>query len=301
MKARAAWAAAAWLAPLLAAAQAAVPGPVFFDDFSQPDTAALREQGWTLRTTPGHPGLPGARWRPELLSLVDDPARPGNRLLRLQAQTDGTPAGTAQAQACHQRRLLHGTWAARVRFTDAPLQGADGDPVIQAFYAIGPLRHDLDPQFSEVDIEYLPNGGWGSPETRLYAISWQTVRLEPWQAWNSAHAEPGGHGGWKTLVVQSEPGAVRQYLDGRLIATHGGRHLPVEPMSLNFSLWFSPGGLLPASTEPRRWVMDVDWVLHTPDALAPEAVAARVAALRAEGVARRDGLPAATLPSRCDL
>lgn len=289
------------LLPLLAGASVAAETPLFFDDFSQPDTATLRAQGWTLRTTPGHPGLPGARWLPELLSLVDDPARPGNRLLRLQAHTDGTAAGTAQAQACHQRRLLHGTWAARVRFTDEPLQGADGDPVIQAFYAIGALRHDLDPMFSEVDIEYLPNGGWGSPETRLYAISWQTVRLEPWQAWNSAHAEPGAHSGWKTLVVQSEPGAVRQYLDGRLIATHAGRHLPVEAMSLNLSLWFSPGGLLPASTEPRRWVMDVDWVLHTPELMAPAAVNQRVAQLRAAGTPRRDTWPPAAQPAGCDL
>ena len=295
-------AAALLTATLGAAAQPAEPlSPIFFDDFSQPDTATLRAQGWTLRDRAGHPGVPGARWAPEGLSLQPDPAQPGNRLLRLQAQTDGTPAGTVQAQACHQRRLLHGTWAARVRFTDVPLQGADGDPVIQAFYAIGPLRHDLDPQFSEVDIEYLPNGGWGSPETRLYAISWQTVRIEPWQAWNSAHAEPGGHAGWRVLVVQSEPGAVRQYLDGRLIATHTGRHLPVEPMSLNLSLWFSPGGPLPPSAMPRRWAMDIDWVLHSPARLAPDAVAAQVQALRAGGVAQRDTWPQATLPTACDL
>ncbi|RVU44403.1 glycoside hydrolase family 16 protein [Rubrivivax rivuli] len=292
-------AAAALLASTLAGAQPA--GPIFFDDFSQPDTATLRAQGWTLRDRAGHPGVPGARWAPEALSLQPDPAQAGNRLLRLQAQTDGTPAGTVQAQACHQRRLLHGTWAARVRFTDAPLQGADGDPVIQAFYAIGPLRHDLDPQFSEVDIEYLPNGGWGSPETRLYAISWQTVRLEPWQAWNSTHAEPGGHAGWRVLVVQSEPGAVRQYLDGRLIASHTGRHLPVEAMSLNLSLWFSPGGLLPPTAAPRRWAMDVDWVLHTAALWSPAAVVQQVQALRAAGAARRDGWPAAAQPAPCDL
>lgn len=300
MSARAALA-ALLLAPSLAPAQRGTEAPIFFDDFSQASTTTLRAQGWTLRDRPGHPGLSGARWLPELLSLHDDPARGGNRLLRLQAHTDGTAAGTAQAQACHHRRLLHGTWAARVRFTDVPEQGADGDPVVQAFYAIGPLRHDLDPLFSEVDIEYLPNGGWGSPETRLYAISWQTVRMEPWQSWNSAHAEPGAHSGWKTLVVQSEPGAVRQYLDGRLLARHGGRNLPVEPMSLNLSLWFSPGGLLPPSTAPRRWAMEVDWVLHTPEQLTPEAVAARVAGFRAQGVAQRDSLPAPTLPSPCDL
>lgn len=293
--------AAVLLVPMLALAQKVAEAPIFFDDFSQASITTLRAQGWTLRDKPGHPGLPGARWLPELLSLHEDPAIPGNRLLRLQAHTDGTAAGTAQAQACHQRRLLHGTWAARVRFTDVPEHGADGDPVVQAFYAIGPLRHDLDPLFSEVDIEYLPNGGWGSPETRLYAISWQTVRIEPWQSWNSAHAEPGAHGGWKTLVVQSEPGAVRQYLDGRLLATHGGRNLPVEPMSLNLSLWFSLGGLLPPSAVPRRWMMEVDWVLHTRAKLAPQAVPQQVHTLRAAGVARHDDWPAPGLPAACDL
>jgi hypothetical protein len=58
-------------------------GPtLFFDDFSHPSLQALQTQGqWRLRTAPGHPGHPGAHWGG--ISLVDDPARPGNRLLRL--------------------------------------------------------------------------------------------------------------------------------------------------------------------------------------------------------------------------
>lgn len=195
-------------------AAAATP-PLFFDDFSHADMQALRGAGWTLRDAPGHPGVPGARWSPQGVRLVDDPARPGNRLMRLEAATDGTPAGTEQAQVCHRRRLLHGTWAARVRLSDRPLSGVDGDPVVQAFYAISPLLHDLDPGFSEVDFEYLPNGGWGSAATRLYAISWQTVRLAPWQAFNAAHEEPGSHDGWRVLLMQADAVRTRHAVDGR--------------------------------------------------------------------------------------
>lgn len=69
-----------------------------------------------------------------------------------------------------------------MRFSDAP---------VQAFYLISPLRHDLDPEFSEVDWENLPNGGWGSGKTRICGISWQTVQLEPWPAYNQVHQRPG--------------------------------------------------------------------------------------------------------------
>jgi hypothetical protein len=282
----------------------ALAAPLFFDDFSHAGVDGLRGHGWTLRSDAGHPGVPGARWAPDGIALVDDPALPGNRLLRLSAQTDGTPAGTTQAQVCHQRKLLRGTYAARVRFTDAPAAGRDGDPVIQAFYALSPLQHDLDPTFSEVDFEYLPNGGWGSAATRLYAISWQTVQIEPWRAFNAAHEAAGSHAGWRVLTVHVSDTTTRHHLDGRLLATHGGRNVPTVPMSMNLSLWFSPGGLLPASTEPRRWVMEVDWVLHAAGVqLTHQAVLAEVARLRAAGRPVVDTVPPAApaLASPCNL
>lgn len=276
-----------------------------FDDFSHTDLAALRTAGWTVREAPGHPGIPGARWGEAGLGLRADPDQPGNRLLRLEAETDGTPAGTRQAQVCHRRQLLEGTYAARVRWTDRPEAGADGDPVIQAFYAISPLAHDLDPLFSEVDFEYLPNGGWGSPATRLYAIAWQTVRIEPWQAWNSAQETPGSWAGWRELTIQVSGTEVRHFVDGRLVGRHGGRNVPQQAMSPNLSLWFSPGGLLPPSpAAPRRWAIEVDWVFHAAGVqLAPDAVRRHVQALRASGrdavdTVRRPGPP---LASPCDL
>ena len=294
---------------LAGCAQAPVAAPVadhglFFDDFSYAAPAAMRAQGWQLRDGTGHPGLPGGRFDARAISLVDDPAHPGNRLVRLSATTDGTGAGTVQAQLCHQRRYLDGTYAARIRFSDAPSEGARGDFVVESFYAVSPLKHAFDPDFSEVDWEYLPEGGWGSPRTRLYAVSWQTVQLDPWEAHNAAHEESGAFGGWHTLVMQVGGGHVRDFVDGREVAVHGGRDVPVAPMTISFNLWFATGGPLPAGGAPRTWDEDVDWVFHARDAiLAPAQVEARVAALRAAHTAHVDSLPPADPrePPRCDL
>ncbi len=284
-----------------AAAAAEAPAGLFFDDFDHPDAASLRRFGWVLRDAPGHPGVPGARWDPQALQLRRED---GQALLRLQGQTDGSAAGTRQAQICHQRKLLQGTYAARLRFGNAPLAGAGGDPVIQAFYAVSPLRHDFDPDFSEIDWEYLAQGGWGDPRTRLYAIAWQTVRLDPWQAHNQAQQRFGPLPGWHQLTVQVDAAGSRWFVDGEELARHGGRTVPVVPMALALSLWFSPGGLGAASAEPRIWAMDVDWVFHAAGRrLAPAEVARQVQALRAQGLARVDGVPAAEPPlaSTCDF
>lgn len=288
----------------MAAPALVLPGAWFFDDFSDADASALAAAGWQVRTAPGHPGVQGARWTPQGLAIVDDPERPGNRLLQLQARTDGTSAGTEQAQICQRRKYLWGTYAARVRLSDEPVSGADGDPVVQAFYAVSPLRHAYDPQFSEVDWEYLPNGGWGSPATRLYGISWQTVQVEPWHAHNSALERTGSHQGWHTLLMQVRPDRVRMYVDGRLHAQHGGRNVPVVPMALAFNLWFSPGALLPSSNVPRTWRMQVDWVLHVADRmLEPHRVDATVRLLRQRRQARLDTVPEPQPPleSRCEF
>ena len=188
------------------------------------------------------------------------------------------------------------------------MQGVDGDPVVQTFYAVAPLRHDYDPQFSEIDWEYLPNGGWGSEQTRLYGISWQTVRIEPWDAHNGSHEEMGplgaGDAAWHVLLMQVSGGRVRLFLDGRPVAEHGGRNYPVVPMSINFNLWFSPTGLLPKSELPRRYEQDVDWVFHARNqVLGPAQVEAEIVRLRAAGLAWVDTVPAVepTLGSRCDF
>lgn len=289
---------------LAGCAGAPAPGPLFFDDFSDADVAGLTAAGWQRRSAPGHPGLPGATWDADGVRLVDDLRRPGGRLLQLQARTDGTAAGTRHAQLCHQRKFLRGTYAARVRLHDEPAEGTDGDVVVQTFYAVSPLRFDFDPDYSEIDWEYLPNGGWGEPQTRLYAVSWQTARLDPWQAHNAPTALAGSHAGWHELVMQVDDHAVHWFVDGRPVARHGGRNVPAVPMAIQFNLWFSPVGLLPPARGVRVWRQEVDWVYHRPGAMVPPGqVAEEVRALRRGGVARRDTVPPADppLPSTCDF
>lgn len=293
------------LAAMLLAGTANAAAPErFFDDFSHADLAALQAAGWTPRSKAGHPGVAGASWSAAGLQLLADPADKANRLLRLSARSDGTPAGTQQVQLCHQRKVLEGTYAARIRFSDSPVSGADGDPVIQTFYAVSPLQHDFDPTFSEFDWEYLPNGGWGSDRPRLYGVSWQTVRIEPWQAFNQPHEEFGSFEGWHVLMMQIAGGKTRLFIDGRQVAEHGGRNYPVAPMSINFNLWFAPAGLLPASPVPRVYEEDVDWVFHArSEVLSPAQVTAEVLRLRGRHISFIDTVPAATpvLESRCDF
>jgi hypothetical protein len=83
--------------------------PVLFDDFGYADHAALEANGWVVRTAPGWPGVPGATWWPEGITFHDSDERPGDRWLRLASATDGTEAGTRQAQLCHQRKYREGT------------------------------------------------------------------------------------------------------------------------------------------------------------------------------------------------
>jgi hypothetical protein len=307
---------AALSGPALSAAQAltppaptvpAEPAPgaaapaVFFDDFSYPDAQALQQGGWQRRSASGLPGLPGATWSPDGVSVGE---QDGQRVLRLSARTQGLPENTQHAQLCHQRKFFEGSYATRIRFTDQPLQGPRGDTLIQAFYAISPLRHDFDPLFSEIDWEYLPNGGWGSAQTRLYATTWQTVRLEPWLAYNQAHEEKRSHEGWQVLLTQVADGQVKHFLNGRLVATHGGRHYPAQPMALQFNLWFAVGGLLPAEQGLRRYAYEVDWVYYADrELLSPQQVEAAVAKLRQGDQARVDTVPTPSpaLDSPCAL
>ena len=231
-------------------------------------------------------------------------ARPGNRLLRLRASTDGTPQRTTQAQVCHARRYLEGTYAARVRFSDRPVHGPDGDVVVQTFYAVGPLKFDFDPEYSELDWEYLPHGGWDDARTRLYGVSWQTVRVEPWLAFNQPHQEFRSMDGWHVLLMQVAGGRTRWFIDGALRAEHGGRNYPVVPMSIRFNQWFSPGGLVPGVEARRSYEQDVDWVFHARNqVLSPAQVQQAVDRLRGAGRAQVDSVAAAVpaLDSRCDF
>lgn len=276
---------------------------ILFDDFSYSTADEMSANGWTIRSGQGWPGVQGASFRPENISFIDYPAQAGNRLLRMTSSTDGTGANTYQTQICHQRKYLEGTYAARVRFSDVPTSGSDGDQIVQTFYTITPYEKPFDPDYSEMDFEYLPNGGWGGAPTTMHVTTWETVQIEPWNADNASNATEGSLAGWHTLLAQVTSGTVRYFVDGQMIGQHGGDYYPDAPMSINFNLWFIDGGLSGAS-DVREYQEDIDWVFHTADMLLmPDEVDAKINELRNISVKFQDTVSPGAIPlaSPCDL
>lgn len=280
---------------------------VLFDDFSYADFEAMTQNGWLARTEKGIPGVLGASFGPEGVSFIADPDKSGNRLMRMSSTTAGDAESTHQLQLCHQRKYLDGTYAARVRFFDAPASGPDGDQIVETFYAIS---HMHEPSYSEADFEYLPNGGWGRDDSTLWVTTWAPwgrVRPKPEDAEhahdNTSSQKPGSFEGWHTLVMQVDDGVVNYFIDDDLIGTHRDGYAPTAPLSINFNLWFVEGGLID-STEPRQYIEHVDWVFHQAGTvLSIEEVESRVDLLRRESTAFQDTVPDwdPALPSLCDL
>src|SRR5687767_641756 len=118
---------------------------ILFDDFSYSTHNEMTANGWVIRSGSGWPGVSGATFRAENISFVDYPDQVGNRLLRMTSSTDGSSENTYQTQVCHQRKYHEGTYAARVRLSDVPVSGPDGDQVVETFYTITPYVQPLDP------------------------------------------------------------------------------------------------------------------------------------------------------------
>jgi hypothetical protein len=274
---------------------------ILFDDFSYSVLDEMTWNGWVVRDGTGWPGVTGATFRAENVSFVDYPDPADNRLLRMTSSTDGTGENTYQTQICHQRKYLEGTYAARVRFSDQPVSGIDGDQIVQTFYTITPYVEALDPNYSEMDYEYLPNGGWGGSDLSFYVTTWETVQIEPWNADNTSNSVQGSLAGWHTFVTQVIGGTVRYFIDGQLVAQHGGKYYPDAPMSINFNLWFIDGGLVQAEGV-RQYEEDIDWVFHEAGVmLMPEEVIAKVNELRDNAVTFTDTVLSGVQTSPCDL
>lgn len=181
-----------------AAPTAAADCGVMFDDFAYTSHTdpAFGRNGWTARSNSGGPGVPGASWKAENITF---PTVSGQKVAQLQSSTDGTAAGTVQSEfLTTERKFKNGTYAARVRFSDAPVSGPDGDHVNQTFFAIGPAqRHTFDPDYSELDFsEYLPTAAGASrarSTTRPAGTATRTNRGWPTtHTTSSAPASPAG-------------------------------------------------------------------------------------------------------------
>jgi len=278
----------------------------FFDDFnySDPNDAELAKMGWTVKesTTEG-PGPIGCSWSKSNVTFINDPAMAGNKLARLTSTTDGTNSGTSQAEIFQQRKFYEGTYAARVRFTDSPVTGPDGDSIVETFFAITPLEYDMDPNYCECDFEYMPNGGWGDTRCFMYETTWETYQNEPWQSVNTTEFQFESFEGWHELLFTVKNGYVKYYIDGKLVASHSGKYYPEHPMSINFNLWFVNGGLLDSS-EIRKYVQDIDWVYFKEYAeLSIQQVRKAVQNFRKDSVSRKDTVEPKTgsVPAPCTL
>jgi Carbohydrate-binding module family 5/12 len=270
-----------------------------FDDFHYTSYTDpnLTGRGWQARSSAGGPGVPGATWAPQNITF---PTVDGDKAAQLASSTDGTASGTKHTELLQsERRFFEGTYAARIKFSDAPVSGPDGDRINQTFFTISPLRYDNDPIYSELDFaEYLPNGGWGEPVWPVnFQTSWNTYQLEPWVSKNKYDKQTVSMAGWHTVVATVAGGHVKYYVDGRLVGDHStinvnGQTLSVYPrqmMSLNFNHWFIDltqhnGGL---STYQEQ----IDWVYYAKNqVLTPAAASGAASAFRSSSVRFKDDL-----------
>lgn len=240
-----------------------------WDDFSysSSEDRGITDHGWIIKNGLAGPGPAGCSYSDSNITFFYDST---NRIMRLLASTSGTGASTSQAEICSaNRKFLEGTYAARGPFSDEPFAGGpDGDQIVQTFFTIAPLAYDDDPSYSEMDFEYVPNGGWEFPETALYLTTWETYTLEPWRAKNQSDEYKTSYAGWNTLLIQVDSGTVKYYVNGVLHTTHGGKNYPDSPMSINFNHWYIGSGLLQDTTF-RKYRQEVDWVYFVKNKVQP--------------------------------
>ncbi|MFI2428870.1 cellulose binding domain-containing protein [Streptomyces sp. NPDC018955] len=267
-------------------------GQTLFDDFDYTSHTdpAISAHGWSVRSNSGGPGVPGATWDP---SKVTFSTSGGNSVMSLETSTAGTGASTVHTEVLtRSMKFRNGTYAARVRFSDTPKYGPDGDRVVQTFFTINDLKAPMADDYAEYDFEYLPNGGWGEPSNILYTTSWETYNPDPWQAVNQHTESRRSFAGWHDLVVTVDDSAITYYVDGQHFGTHDAAYLPERPMSINFNQWLIDlQGQ--TSTAPRAYDQQVDYVLHVKDqVLTPAQVTAKINAYRGAGTSFVDEVPA---------
>ncbi|MCC3376759.1 discoidin domain-containing protein [Cohnella sp. REN36] len=263
-----------------------------FDDFSYSGSSdsLLGTHQWTVRTGSGGPGPAGVSWLANNITFVTDPANSSNKLMRLKVNTNGTGASTNQAEIFTPEKYFEGTYAARVKFTDSPTVGTDGDEVNQTFFTISTLRYDNDPLYSEMDFEYLPNGGWGITSSAMTNTTWYTYSNNPPKDDFVETDHMGSYAGWHTLVVTAASGVVNYYVDGTLTATASGKYYPRTKMAIDFNHWFLSDGLM-SQSGTRTYAEDVDWVYHAKGvAMSTSAVNAAVANYRAQNIKFTDNV-----------
>ncbi|GAA2624235.1 hypothetical protein GCM10010425_19820 [Streptomyces spororaveus] len=231
------------------------PPGTLFDNFhySGPDDPSLTANGWEVRNGAGSPGIKDT-WSSAGAGFPSDATAQGGRVLQLRASTDGTKQGTRQVEVQSTgTALFTGTYAARVHLSERPTSGRDGDHVVQTFFPISSAEASAD--YSELDHEYLPNGGWGSVGSQLDNVSW--YKADPPD--RVSHTSKQHLEGWHIMMITAVNGKVTYSLDGKDLFTSSGKYVPREKMDIHFSNWFID---LPFTGGPRTWDMKVNWFYY---------------------------------------
>ncbi|WP_405705238.1 glycoside hydrolase family 16 protein [Streptomyces sp. NBC_00069] len=231
------------------------PPGTLFDDFhySGPDDPSFTAHGWQVRTDGGGPGIKDT-WATAGAGFPSDTTAQGGRVLQLRSSTDGTKQGTKQVEVQSTGTgLFTGTFAARVHLSDKPTSGRNGDHVVETFFPISPS--DASANYSELDYEYLPNGGWGSVGPQLDTVSW--YKADPPD--RVSHTLKQRLEGWHIMMITAVNGKVTYSLDGKDLFTSSGKYVPREKTDVHFSNWFVD---LPFSGGQRTWDMKVNWFYY---------------------------------------
>ncbi|GAA4323005.1 cellulose binding domain-containing protein [Streptomyces venetus] len=255
---------------------AAPPAGVLFDDFTYQGAKdpALFKHGWLVRTSKGGPGVENT-WSASGVSFpTAEGSHADGQVLNLRASTDGTEAGTKQASlGTAASKFRDGTYAARIHFSDGPATGDSGDHVNQTFYTIGGTGS----KYSELDNEYMPNGGWGRPGPKLDTVTWFDHKTND-RVYKTTNKSLDT---WHTVLIRVKDGVVAYWLDGKKLFLSNGKYAPRANMSVNFNHWFID---LPFKGE-RAWDMKVDWLYYNAnDTLSAKQVQSAVDGFTDEGM-----------------
>ncbi|HYG36985.1 MAG TPA: RICIN domain-containing protein [Cytophagales bacterium] len=272
---------------------------IMFDDFtySSVDDAQLPSfNKWSIvNGTSGPPE--GGQYSRNNITFINDPGNSANKLMTLSTTVNGSTKATTHSRIeTAGYEYFHGTYAARVYFSDVPFTYKDGN--VQTFYTIVSSALSGDgSRYSELDFEYLAADKWGiSPDNRvMYMTSWNRYIAEPWQAWKRYFASQQSWAGWHTCVVSCTDGVnVKFWIDGTYFGAmsttdnDGSSVYPRNPMNISFANWIW-NNVTGSSTANRTTTMQVDWVLFQKDQeLSPGQVNSLVASYRSQGLQRRN-------------
>lgn len=278
----------------------------FFDDFDY-DTSLDQDFRTLWIDRPTEDGW-GAAGHAASFVDVDDGAVDSRVMVLSSSTSDADGPSTSRVESRFEivgdnSSPAAGTYAALVQFGD--LQGTDAaEANIQSFYAIHPA-YDDNPDYSEVDFEYLTNRGWNGtdPGDFLQVVSWD-AKTDPQdsapanqddrvlnttelaQSYQGS-GQDGLDGQWSLLVFQVDDGGQIRYFvnTDQAVVEEGNPGTPFvpayrvdHPMALAFSNWLCG----PPAGGSRQYDMLVDWVYYSPDnELKPSEVAHRAAEMQA--------------------